>query len=273
MSPFFSIIIPVLNEEEFIGRLLNNLVKQTEHDFEVYVVDGNSTDKTASIVKSYEHKLPVTFLTSNIQNVSIQRNKGAGRAQGKYLIFFDADVQIGPTFLSKLKSELENKKFLLVTTYVKADSKNIYDKAIAQVLNYTTEVSKRIEKPFIPGFNLIVYHSIFNLIGGFREDVVHAEDYEICQRLEKAGCKLTILKKPLLTFSLRRFRAEGRLNVLRKNAMATLHLFTKGPITKEIFSYPMGGEWYKSLENKHISRTTFDTFRKTILRFKRFITV
>lgn len=269
--PFFSIIIPTLNEQECIARLLRDLQEQKERSFEVIIVDGGSHDNTLKEVHKFDSMLEMQTIVSS-SNVSLQRNTGAEKACGEYLVFLDADVQIPPMFLSKLKDELENKKFLLATTYVKADSKNIYDKTIAQVFNYVIEVSKKIEKPFIPGFNLIIHHSIFRLIGGFREDVVHAEDYEICQRLEEAGCKLTILKKPVLTFSLRRFRAEGRLKVLRKNAMATLHLFTKGPITKEMFSYPMGGDWYKGLENKEISRTTFDKFRRTILRFKRFIT-
>ena len=46
-----SIIIPTLNEEKYIGKLLECLVNQTYTDFEVIVVDGGSKDKTINKVR------------------------------------------------------------------------------------------------------------------------------------------------------------------------------------------------------------------------------
>ena len=40
------------------------------------------------------------------------------------------------------------------------------------------------------------------------------------------------------------------INVMRKNAKAAIHFLTKGPITQEIFTYPMGGAWYKQISSK-----------------------
>lgn len=53
----FSIVIPALNEENYIGTLLDSLVGQEFKDFEVFVVDGDSEDGTRKVVESYMSKL------------------------------------------------------------------------------------------------------------------------------------------------------------------------------------------------------------------------
>ncbi|MDO8269590.1 MAG: glycosyltransferase, partial [Candidatus Levybacteria bacterium] len=46
MNDTFSVIIPALNEEKLLPRLLEELKKQTDKNFEVILVDANSTDRT-----------------------------------------------------------------------------------------------------------------------------------------------------------------------------------------------------------------------------------
>ena len=57
-SPYFSIIIPALNEEKYISGLLKSLINQTYKEFEVILVDGMSADKTVSVFKKFQNKLP-----------------------------------------------------------------------------------------------------------------------------------------------------------------------------------------------------------------------
>lgn len=243
-GPFFSIIIPTLNEAGYLSRLLTDLQKQTEKSFEVFVVDAGSSDKTVACANAFITKLPLKVLTTKIKNVSVQRNLGAKKGRGEYLVFFDADVQIPVRFLSDIKVYLHHDHPDMVSTYIKADSRSLSDQMIARVSNLLTDMSKLIERPFVLGFNFIVKRDVFAESGGFRREVKHAEDIELSQRLFENGKTLTILKHPKLTFSLRRYREEGRLTVLRKNAKAALHVLTRGPITEEIFNYPMGGGWY-----------------------------
>jgi len=244
-APFFTIIIPTLNEEDYIGRLLKNLTQQKETHFEVFVVDGSSTDKTVAIVDQFKDKLQLKVLVSDKKNVSNQRNLGASRARGKYLVFFDADVQVPIRFLSQLRSQIEEKRPAYLTTYLRADSNIVGDKMIATFINLGIEAALFVEKPFIPGFNFIIRRDVFEKAKGFSEKVLHGEDYELANRIHDMGHTLTILRVPRLVFSLRRYRTEGRLVVIRKNVVGTLHVYMKGHITKPIFDYPMGGGWYK----------------------------
>ena len=64
-----SIVIPVFNEERYIGKCLNSLENQNFKDFEVIVVDDGSTDRSAEIVKRYSVRL------------LRQRHKGPGAAR------------------------------------------------------------------------------------------------------------------------------------------------------------------------------------------------
>jgi glycosyltransferase involved in cell wall biosynthesis len=70
---FCSIIIPTLNEEKFIGGLLDDLASQSFTDFEVIHVDGNSEDKTCEIVETFQSKLKVQTIKTEKRNLSYQR--------------------------------------------------------------------------------------------------------------------------------------------------------------------------------------------------------
>ena len=84
-----SIIIPILNEEENIGKLLGHLIEYSlkENISEIIVVDGGSSDNSESIVKQFEQ---ITFLKSE-KGRAKQMNAGAKNAKGNILYFLHAD--------------------------------------------------------------------------------------------------------------------------------------------------------------------------------------
>ena len=265
--PFFSIIIPTLNEEKYLPRLLSDLTLQSERDFEVFIADAGSHDQTPTVAQSFSKRLPLVFITSDKKNVSIQRNLGARQARGTYLMFLDADVQVPSNFLQLIKRHLQKHFPDMLTTYLKADSRSLSDQMIARVSSLLQEMSlKLIELPFVIGFNFTIKREVFLKAGGFRKDVKHGEDIELSQRLFKSGKTLEILKQPKLIFSLRRYREEGRLNVLRKNAKAAFHILTRGPITKELFDYPMGGDWYRKKQHPSNGLEKAETFVKNMVK-------
>jgi hypothetical protein len=71
------------------------------------------------------------------------------------------------------------------------------------------------------------------------------EDHDFVMRARKKGMELVLLREPLLTMSLRRFRAQGVLPVLHQSTQSMFHILLKGPITSEFFEYPMGGHVHK----------------------------
>lgn len=99
--PGVSVVIPVLNSERFIGRALTSLAGQTRPDFEVWVVDAGSTDRTAEIARGFGPR--VNWLELPGSDMGAARNFGMRHSRGEYLMFLDSDDVYLPT---KLESQV-----------------------------------------------------------------------------------------------------------------------------------------------------------------------
>ncbi|MDO8611034.1 MAG: glycosyltransferase, partial [bacterium] len=120
MKAFFSIVIPTLNEELFLPDLLNDLQKQKSKNFEIFVIDSKSVDKTKSIIQNWKG-MTIRFYDNEKRNVSSQRNLGAQKSTGKYLVFLDADSRVGVYFTKKLEKEIAKNQGLFFVPAVKSD--------------------------------------------------------------------------------------------------------------------------------------------------------
>lgn len=250
MKPFFSVIIPTLNEEKYLATILQSLSKQTYRGFELIVVDGDSVDKTKKVFAKYNKLMPrARYIHAEKRNVAYQRNLGARTAGGEYFIFLDADVDIGLTFLEELHVAAVKNNFGFATTWILPDSTKTVDNLMIQLANLGVELAKSINKPISGGYNTIVRKDVFRKLRGFRENLPISEDHDFTIRAHKKNIDILILKEPRVVYSLRRFRSQGTLSVLRKYALATTHLLLKGPITSELFEYEMGGHVHKFNSN------------------------
>lgn len=97
--PRFSVVIPAVNEAADIGRCLSSLADQDfQGDYEVIVVDNNSTDQTATIAHS--HGATVVFEPH--PGVCWARQRGTEVARGEIIISTDADTTFDPGWLSSI---------------------------------------------------------------------------------------------------------------------------------------------------------------------------
>jgi len=219
----FSICIPTLNEEKYIGGILGCLEKQTFKDFEVVIVDGESQDKTKEEVLKFSNKFPLKFLKSPKRGVSFQRNFAAKNAVNDYVIFFDADVMIENDFLEKINNHLEKQDIDILTTWNKPISDKPVDEFIYLFMNiFMLELIKK-KNPGAVGVFICVKKSSFEKIGGFRENVNFAEDFDLAKRLHNSGFTYALLRKPKVQVSVRRFDKEGRINMIIKNLRAATY--------------------------------------------------
>lgn len=225
-----SIIIPALNEEKYIGTLLGALAEQTFEDFEVIVIDGKSEDKTVQVVESFFPFLNIRILTSDVRNVSYQRNLGARHAKYEHLVFFDADVKPGPDFLEKLVKRLHRKPVDALTSWNKPMSNKAVDKVMYGAFNIIYMEGLKRFAPSAVGTFIYIKKSVFESVDGFDKEVVLAEDYDLIRRVHNAGYKFDVMRKPSIPFSVRRLDEEGRASFLKKQLKAGIYYHTKGPI-------------------------------------------
>jgi len=247
-SPFFSIVVPTLNEEFFLPKLLNDLAKQKEKNFEVIVADSHSEDKTKEAALSFRKNFSINFFANKRKNVSYQRNFGASQAKGKYLIFLDADSQVTISFTKKLEKTILKKNGLFFLPSLKTDEDSAEIKFMTDILNFFIEISQNINRPFAFGGAMILERNYFLTIGGFDETVTIAEDYDLAQRSLKWGVRAKFLPEVAVTYSLRRIRKEGKLQAYYKYMLSTTQYLLKGKIDSNLIKYEMGGHLYREMK-------------------------
>lgn len=222
-KPQFSIIIPALNEEKYLPRLLGDLSRQTFSDFEVIVVDGHSDDQTTTKIKLFHQKLPLlTIITSPKRHVCTQRNLGAKRAKANTFIFMDADVQINPSFLLGIKYRLETNPADLFLPYLKPDIKSRQNETIATAINLFSDLQMSIKPRFLPETMVIISKKAFLAIKGFDESLNYAEGKLFIQNVFNLGFSIKVIKDPVYTCSFRRLRKFGILNLVSRIAKLEL---------------------------------------------------
>lgn len=97
-KPAISVVIPAYNEEKYLPICLSSLQKQTFRDFEVIVVDNNSTDKTAQIARSFGAKV----VKEKIQGMIPARERGFKEAQAEIIARTDADSLVSPNWIERI---------------------------------------------------------------------------------------------------------------------------------------------------------------------------
>jgi glycosyltransferase involved in cell wall biosynthesis len=97
-----SVIVPAFNAAQFIGRTLDNVLKQTHSRLEVLVVDDGSSDETADIVRAFaDRDNRVRLFQQPNAGVSAARNHAMRHAKGDYIAPLDADDLWHPLKLAK----------------------------------------------------------------------------------------------------------------------------------------------------------------------------
>lgn len=249
-NPFFSVIIPALNEEKYLPHLLADLSAQSYHDYEVIVVDGQSEDKTIVEAKKFSKVLPkLTLLTSTRRHVCTQRNLGAAKAKGEYLVFMDADNRLPTYFLQGLKYKLESSPSQIATTFAYTSSDNPSETSIINTINAATELSRNMDTPlYLEGMSIIT-KVLFNQIGGFDESIDFSEGTKFILAAKALGHKHSVYHDPRYEFSLRRIRKYGAIKLVANIGLHQLSKLMGEELPRATVRelYPMqGGSLFKS---------------------------
>mgnify|MGYP003661299564 CR=1 FL=1 len=102
----FSVIIPLYNKKHYVSRAIDSVLNQTFQDFEVIVVNDESTDGGVELVKE-KYGEQVHLLNQKNQGVSVARNTGIEQAQFPYIAFLDADDYWHSDFLFWMNSRIQ----------------------------------------------------------------------------------------------------------------------------------------------------------------------
>lgn len=105
-----SIIIPTYNYASVIERALDSVLAQWADDLELVVVDDGSQDNTAQVLADYVncHSQPIQVVYQENAGPAAARNRGIGLASGKYVLLLDADDELLPEAIGRLRRVLQD---------------------------------------------------------------------------------------------------------------------------------------------------------------------
>ncbi|PUA28566.1 MAG: hypothetical protein B0W54_19215 [Cellvibrio sp. 79] len=201
--PFITIIIPVFNEEEYIGETLDQLEKQIypQHLMEIFLIDGGSTDKTIHVIAKWCENSGLTIkVISNVNRISsTARNIGINSAQGEYILFIDAHVFIPSNDLIRNMANSARTMNAMVLGRAQPltppelnDFQTIVAGVRGSLLGHSTKsyIYSDHEGWVSPvSIGVMYHHSIFENSERFDEFFDAAEDVEFNYRLESKGYK------------------------------------------------------------------------------------
>ncbi len=240
---FFSVIIPVYNRPEEISVLLKSLVKQTEQDFEVILIDDGSEIKSEEICKAFETQLNLRYFFRQNEGQGFARNFGMKQAKGEFFVILDSDVTLPKNYLADLENAISDRKLDAFGGPDTADinfslTQKAMDFAMTSVWT-TGGIRGKLKNPAdfqARGFNMGVSRAVVEDLGGF-VDPNRGEDIEWSIRIKKAGYKLELVKESfvyhkrkssLWGFAKQAFSfGRNRVNVSRYHpeALKLIHFF------------------------------------------------
>ena len=224
-NPSISVVIPAFNEEKFLAKTLKTVLNQNYQDFELIVVDNNSTDKTSKVAQSFGARV----IFEPRQGVAFARQKGFSEAKAEIIASTDADAILPPDWLSKICRAFEkDQKIVALGGLANLYSGPILIRSLSCYFLYPFLVLDRF---FSGGWNLIGFNfalrkKAFLKIGGFNTELILNEDIEISDLLRKIG-KVAFDKNLVIQVSGRRYK-DGLINGLMTYIPSTVaRLFLK----------------------------------------------
>ncbi len=228
MNLKYSIIIPTLNEEKLLPGLLGSLCKpvlKSKFDYEVIVSDGGSTDRTLEIARQHCDKV-VRYEKGEVRSISACRSKGAKSASGENLLFINADVTFDvERLLTTAEMKFASDGYVAMTCPIKCvpEQEKLSDKCFSAVCNVYYYFSNLAGLGMARGEFQVIRRKVYENVGGYREELITGEDFDLFTRIRKHGRILftwavTVYESP------RRYRAWGYRRTISAWLLSSLPL-------------------------------------------------
>lgn len=262
-----AIVIPTLNEERFISRCLNSIIKQT-YEFEkmdVMIIDGGSNDKTKDIVAEYQKSHQnIRFIENKKKIQSVAFNIGFKKSTAPYIIRLDAHAEYDSKYISLCIENLKQDEkrgnvggrfnILPFNQSIWAQTNAILNHSRFGIGGAAFRVSNEAHNTDSVPFGAFP-RKIIEKIGGMREDLPRGEDNEYNSRIRKAGYKIffdpniisSYFARPTLGASCKQMYANGNsigyLYYIDREAIGIRHLVPLLFVVSGLFSIIISVLW------------------------------
>ena len=154
-----SIIIPVYNVEKYLGECLDSILLQTYKNFEVILVDDNSTDSSFKICNEYaqkDNRIKVFHHQENSGGCGLPRNTGLKHISGDYVTFIDSDDLIEKNYLEELVKISDKDNIIAAEFYYIGTKERKHKQKVKCYPNSTIMKNYFKNKYFIPAWGKLI---------------------------------------------------------------------------------------------------------------------
>ncbi len=183
--PKISVIIPAYNAEKTIKKTIESVLNQTLSDFELIVINPNSSDSTSKIISQIQDSRLQVFNYPQ-GNVAINRNLGFSHANGEFISFLDADDLWAPDKLEAQYTALvENPQAAVVYSWTNCvdETGNFIRRCGRSILTGDVFSHLLLTNFIVSGSNVMIRKQALIEVGGFDESLTNAEDMDMWLRL------------------------------------------------------------------------------------------
>ena len=185
-APLISVIIPNYNYANFLGEAIESVLKQTYQNFEIFVVDNESSDDSIIVASKYEEF--ITIVRKQHGGVSSARNLGFSLAKGSYICFLDSDDTWVEDKLEQQMKVALSSQAEIVYSGINLCDENLKVEGVL-IPEYRGDCySYYLKNPtkaivLLGCSNALIKSSEIERIGGFREYLHHSADWDFFRRL------------------------------------------------------------------------------------------
>lgn len=199
--PLVTLLVPMRDEEEFIGDCLDSLIEQDypSDRMEVLVIDGRSEDASRSIVQKKSHEAArISLLDNPLQVTTAALNTGIRNSQGDVIIRLDAHHVAASDFVSSSVECLRDREVDCVGGPISTFSRSFVGRAVALAMSCPFGVGNAFfryseREQFVDTVANAGYRrEVFERVGLFDEELACNEDDEFNYRLRAAGGRILL---------------------------------------------------------------------------------
>ncbi|MEP7198294.1 MAG: glycosyltransferase family 2 protein [Chloroflexota bacterium] len=239
--PFVSVVIPCLNEEQFIAQVLERLLPQYDDGrFEIVIVDGLSTDRTRAIVADCAARwtrTSIRFIDNPARHIPVALNLGIAAARGDVIVRMDAHSLPSANYVRRCVELLcaGAGDVVGMPWDIRAGAETVTARAIALAVAHPFGIGDaqyRLAHEGAPRSVDTVPFGVFRKtlwqeLGGFNEALLANEDYDFNYRVRRNGGRVLLdtaahaayFARPTLAELARQYFRYGRW----KSQMLKLH--------------------------------------------------
>jgi GT2 family glycosyltransferase len=229
-----SLVVPVFNRPVEVEELLNSLTKQTCGDFELVIVEDGSSLPCDKVVKNFESRIELQYITKDNSGPGLSRNVGAQAAKGSYIVFLDSDCVIPPGYVEAVLSRLSTD---FVDAFGGPDKADAGFSPIQKAINYSMTSffttggirggGEKLDRFMPRSFNMGISREVFERTGGFSA-MRFGEDIDLSLRILSHGFKTALLPEAYV-YHKRRSNLRQFFKQVYNSGIARIVLHKKHP--------------------------------------------